>query len=109
MSDGRDSDRRHEVLRRWAHRHFKRLLLGNADEEAARLAEFAPLGWWSFAEITGVELTGVAIRAEIQNPFARQRAIAGAVPPNFLAGCEDYHVAMFLNRAFQFALRRVAE
>src|ERR1019366_4693890 len=75
----RDLDHKHEVLRRRAYRQFRRLLLGNAREEAARLAEPAPLGWRSFAEITRLKLAGGAIRIEVQYPFAGQRAIAGAI------------------------------
>ena len=97
-------DYEHEVLQHRACRQFKRLLLGDACVEAARLAELAPLGWWGGANITWLKLAGDAIRIEIQYSFSRQGAIAGAVPTYFLAGCKDHVVELFFNRAFQFAL-----
>ena len=92
-----DSDHKHEVSRGGAYRHFRNFLLGNAREETARLAELTPLGWWGNAEIAGLKLAGGAIRIEIQDTFARQRAIAGAILPNLLACCEHHGVELFLD------------
>jgi hypothetical protein len=83
------------------------LLFWNACEEAAPFTESAPLGRWGLAEITRLKLSGGAIDIEIQDPFSRQ--IAEAVLPNFLAGCEHHRVELDFDRAFQLALRRLAE
>ena len=92
-----DLDRKHEVLQCWRVRYFGNRLFGNAYEEAARLAEPTPLGWWGGANITRLKLAGSTIRVEIQNPFARQRSIAGAILPNLLAGCEHHGVELFFD------------
>ena len=52
----RGLDHKHEVLRRGGQSHVRDLLLGNAGEEAARLAQPAPLGWWGGANITRLQL-----------------------------------------------------
>ena len=85
-------DHKHEVLRCGAYSHLWNLFLGNACEEAARLAEPATLGWWGVANIPRLKVAGGAIRIEIQDAFARQRAIARAILPDFLAGCEHHGV-----------------
>ena len=107
--DERDFGHKHEVLRRGGYRHFRKLFLRNTCEEAALLAESAPLGWWSFSEITRLKLAGGAIGIEIQDPFSRQRTIAGVVLSNLLAGCEHHRVELHFDRAFQLALWRLAE
>jgi hypothetical protein len=73
------------------------LLLRNACEEAARLAELAPLGWWGIANITRLKLARGTIGIEIQDTFAWQRAIARAILPNLLAGCEHHGVELFFD------------
>jgi hypothetical protein len=100
---------RHEALRFQAYRHFRKLFLGNTCEEAALLAKPAPLGWRDLAKITGLKLAGGAICIEIQDPFAWQRTIAGAVLSDFLASCEHHGVELYFDRAFQLALWRLAE
>jgi hypothetical protein len=85
------------------------LLFGNTREEAALLAEPAPLGWRGLAEIARLELGGGTIRTEVQDPFSWQRAIEGAILTNFLAGGEHHGVELYFDRAFQLALRRLAE
>jgi len=85
------------------------LLLGNACEEAALLAESAPLGRRGLAEITRLKLGGGAIRTEVQNSFSREIVIAGAVLPDFLAGCEHHRVELYFDQAFQLALWRLVE
>src|ERR1017187_193734 len=85
------------------------LLLGNAGEEAARLAEPASLRWRSLANITQLKLARGAVRIEVQDPFALQRAIARAILPNLLAGCKHHVVELTFDRAFQLALRSSAE
>ena len=57
----------------------------------------------------GLKLAGGAIGIEIQDAFARQRAIAGAILPNLLAGCEHHEVELVFDGAFQLAVRRLAE
>jgi len=105
----RDLDYKHEVLRRHAHSHFRRSLLGNANEEAARLAELAPLGWWGGADIARLKLAGGAIRIEVQYPFAWQRAVARAILSYLLAGCKHHCVELTFDGAFQFALWSLLE
>jgi hypothetical protein len=84
--NGPGLDHTYEVSRSCAYRRFRKLFLGNTCEEAAFLAEPAPLGRRGFAEITRLKLGGGAIRTEVQDPFSRQIVIAGAVLPNLLAG-----------------------
>ena len=97
-------------MSRWSgYRDSSDLILGLAQEEAALVTEFASLGWWGLAEITRLKLAGSAIRIEIQDPFAWQRTIAGAVLSNLLAGCEHHRVKLDFNRALQLALRRLVK
>ena len=107
--DGPGSDHKHEVLRRRACRRFRKSFLGSACDEAALLAESAPLGRRGVAKIPRLELARRAIGTEVENPLAREIAIPGAVLPNFLAGCEHHSVELYFDRAFQLALWRLAE
>src|SRR5580704_10556030 len=82
---------------------------GKPGEEAACLAEPASLRWRCGTNITRLELATGAICIEIQNTFAWQRAMAGAILPILLAGCKHHVVELTFDRAFQFALWRLAE
>jgi hypothetical protein len=85
------------------------LFLGLTQEEAALMAKPASLGLWWLAQITGFELPGGAISAEIENAFTRKVPIPGAVLANFLACGEHHGVIVFFDLTLQLALRRLPE
>jgi hypothetical protein len=60
-------------LRRDAYIHFRNLLLGNAAEEVARLAEPAPLGWWGSANIMFTLSAGSMKKQLRKNPQVRRK------------------------------------